>query len=111
MKTTLILSRKYKVTFSEKHFGRFLLRSNFVIVLLAAQVNRKIESDIEFSRCRDQVTKSTGILVEITQKNTWRASLEPSEDIWMVFMETVKDFQVKNRLASFCFVNIIHHSV
>ena len=29
---------------------------NFVIVLLAAQVNRKIESDIEFSRHRDQVT-------------------------------------------------------
>ena len=29
---------------------------NFVIVLLGAQVNRKIESDIEFSGRRDQVT-------------------------------------------------------
>ena len=29
---------------------------NFVIVLLAAQVNRKIESDIELSGRRDQVT-------------------------------------------------------
>ena len=29
---------------------------NFVIVLLAAQVNRKIESDIEFSGRCDQVT-------------------------------------------------------
>ena len=29
---------------------------NFVIVLLAAQVNRKIESDIEISVYRDKVT-------------------------------------------------------
>ena len=29
---------------------------DFSIVLLAAQVNRKIESDIELSRRRDQVT-------------------------------------------------------
>ena len=29
---------------------------NFSIVLLAAQVNRKIESDIKFSGHRDQVT-------------------------------------------------------
>ena len=29
---------------------------NFVMVLLATQVNRKIENDIEFSRCHDQVT-------------------------------------------------------
>ena len=36
---------------------------NFVIVLLAAQVNRNIESDNKFSGCRDQVTTAC-LLVE-----------------------------------------------
>ena len=46
MKTTSILNREYKK----------LPSLNFVIVLLATQVNRKMESDIEFSGRRDQVT-------------------------------------------------------
>ena len=41
MKTTLILNREYKVTISEKPFRL---------------PNHKIESDIEFSGRRDQVT-------------------------------------------------------
>ena len=49
--TTLILNPEYK-----KLRSAIFARFNFVIVLLAAQVNRKIESDIEFSRRRDQVT-------------------------------------------------------
>ena len=39
-----------------KIFGEFFATFKFFIVLLAAQVNRKIESDIEFSGLRDQVT-------------------------------------------------------
>lgn len=38
--------------------------------------------------------RNMGILVEITGKITQRASLKPSEDIGIVFMATVKDFQV-----------------
>ena len=45
MKTTLILSREYKKSVID-----------FVIALLAAQVNRKIDSDIELHGRRDQVT-------------------------------------------------------
>ena len=52
-----------------------------------------------------------GILFGITEKVTWRASLEASEDIWMVSMAIVKDFHVKMRLASFCCVNFIIYSV
>ena len=48
--------RIQKVTISEKKFWTIFATFNFVIVLLAAQVNRKIESDIEFSGRRDQVT-------------------------------------------------------
>ena len=44
------------MTISENYFGKFLLCSVFLLALLAAQVNRKIESDIKFSGCRDQVT-------------------------------------------------------
>ena len=39
-----------------KTFWDIFATFNFVIVLLAAQVNRKIESNIEFSGRRDQVT-------------------------------------------------------
>ena len=59
MKTTLILNRQYKKLPSAKHivgdFGTF----TFAIILLAAQVNREIESDIEFSGRRDQVTAAS----------------------------------------------------
>ena len=34
------------VTISDKHFGGFLLRSILLLYVLAAQINRKIESDI-----------------------------------------------------------------
>ena len=36
-----------------------------------------------------------GIVVGMTAKITYRASIEPSEDIWIVFMAIVKDFHVK----------------
>ena len=39
-----------------KAFCEIFATFKFFIVLLAAQVNRKIESDIELSRRRDQVT-------------------------------------------------------
>ena len=39
-----------------KTFCEIFVTFNFVIVFLAAQVKRKIESDIEFSGHRDQVT-------------------------------------------------------
>ena len=56
LKTTLILNREYKSYHQRKTFWKIFATFNFVIVLLAAQVNRKIESDIEFSGRRDQVT-------------------------------------------------------
>ena len=34
------------------------------------------------------------------EKNTYRASSEPSEDIWVVFMANVKDFHVIPRGVS-----------
>ena len=51
MKTANIKSYHQRKTFWEI-FATF----NFVIVLLDSQVNRKIESDIEFSGRRDQGT-------------------------------------------------------
>ena len=55
MKTTLILNHEYEKLPSAKYIlGDFEM--NLVIVLVATQVNRKIESEIEFSGCRDQVT-------------------------------------------------------
>ena len=55
MKTTLILNHEYEKLPSAKNIlGDFEM--NLVIVLVATQVNRKIESEIEFSGCRDQVT-------------------------------------------------------
>ena len=39
-----------------KNFCEIFATFKFVIVFFAAQVNRKIESDIEFSGRRDQVT-------------------------------------------------------
>ena len=51
MKTLILNSYNQRKTFW-KIFATF----KFVIVLLAAQVHRKIESDIEFSGRRDQVT-------------------------------------------------------
>ena len=48
--------RVLNVNISEKHFGKFFASFNFSIVLLAAQVNREIESDIIVSGRRDQVT-------------------------------------------------------
>ena len=56
MKTTLILNREYKKLPSTKNILGDFCHVQFVIVLLAAQVNRKIESDIELSGRRDQVT-------------------------------------------------------
>ena len=44
-----------RTTITENILGDFAT-FNFCIVLLAAQVNRKIESDIEFSGRRDQIT-------------------------------------------------------
>ena len=44
-----------------KTFCEIFATFKFVIVLLAAQVNRKIESDIKFSGCRDQVTAVTAV--------------------------------------------------
>ena len=41
---------------SAKTFCEIFATFNFVIVLLAIQVNRKIKSDIEFSSHLDQVT-------------------------------------------------------
>ena len=39
-------------------------------------------------------------------------SLQPSKDIWMVFMAVVKDFHVKMRLAPFCYsVSLIKYSI
>ena len=35
----------------------------------------------------------------------------PREDIWIIFMATVKDVYVKMRLASFCCVNVIKYSM
>ena len=52
-----------------------------------------------------------GILVGITEKNTWSASLEASEDIGMVFMALVKDFHVKMRLGPLSCVNLIKYSM
>ena len=49
MKTTLILNGNIKSYHQRKTFWEIFAQLNFVIVLLAAQVNRKIESDIEFS--------------------------------------------------------------
>ena len=58
MKTTLILNREYKKLPSAKNIlGDFCYVQFCYIVLSAAQVNRKIESDIEFSGRRDQVTR------------------------------------------------------
>ena len=55
MKTTLILNREYKKLPSAKTFWEIFPTFNFVTVLLAAQVNRKIESDLEFSGRHDQL--------------------------------------------------------
>ena len=56
-KTTLILNREYKKLPSAKNIlGDFCYVQFFYCTFLAAEVNRKIESDIEFSGCRDQVT-------------------------------------------------------
>ena len=55
METTLILNHEYKKLPSAKTFWEIFAKLNFVIVLLAP-VNRKIESNIEFSGPRDQVT-------------------------------------------------------
>ena len=55
MKTTLILNREYKKLRSAQTIWESFAAFNFVILLLAAQINRKIESDIEFSGRRDQV--------------------------------------------------------
>ena len=53
MKTTLISNREYKQGYDQRQKNwEIFARFNFVIVFLAAQVNRKIESDIEFSRRR-----------------------------------------------------------
>ena len=52
MKTT----EKYKRLASAKNILGDFATFNFSIVVLAAQVNRKIESDIEFTGHRDQVT-------------------------------------------------------
>ena len=52
MKTTLILNREYK---KRQTFWESFATFNFVILLLAAQINRKIESDIEFSGRRGEV--------------------------------------------------------
>ena len=49
MNTKLILNHEYKKLPSAKNILGIFAKLNFVIVLLAAQVNRKIESDIEFS--------------------------------------------------------------
>ena len=49
MKTTLILNREYKKSRSTTNFWESFTTFNFVILLLAAQINRKIESDIEFN--------------------------------------------------------------
>ena len=56
MKTTLTLKRKYKKLPSAKNILGDFCYIQFFIVVLAAQVNRKIESDTEFCGHRDQVT-------------------------------------------------------
>ena len=56
MKTTEILNFEYKKLPSAKSILGDFCFFCFSIVLLAAQLNRKIESDIEFSGRRDQVT-------------------------------------------------------
>ena len=52
MKTTLILNREYK---KRQTLWESFPTFNFVILLLVAQINRKIDCDIEFSERRDQV--------------------------------------------------------
>lgn len=42
-----------------------------------------------------QEGEKQGILVEIAEKIVQRASLEPSEDIWMAYMAIVKGIRVK----------------
>ena len=57
MKTTYIFNREYKRLPSAKSIlGDFCDVQFFFIVLLAAQVNRKIESDTEYGERHDQVT-------------------------------------------------------
>ena len=56
MKTTLILKPEYKSYDQRQIFWEIFATFNFVAVLLAAKVKRKIESDIGFSGRRDEVT-------------------------------------------------------
>ena len=56
MKTTLILNPEYKKLRSATNILEIFATFNFVIVLLAAKVKRKIERDIGFSGRRDEVT-------------------------------------------------------
>ena len=51
-----ILNREYQKLSSAKNILEIFAMFNFTIVLLAAQVNRKIESDVDFSGRRGQVS-------------------------------------------------------
>ena len=76
---TLILNREYKNLPSAKTFCKTFAAFNFVIVLLAA-VNHKIESDIEFSGHRDQVT------IACLLAKQWSICVKMMARYWFLFL-------------------------
>ena len=71
-----------------KTFCEIFATFKFVIVLLAAQVNRKIESDIEFSRPCDQVT------AECLLAKQWSICVKWWQDTGFLFLLVFFFFQV-----------------